>query len=87
MTNTVIDITAATRGLELRMGNTWFEQGDLWQAVDVFLRIIEAYPDSEESQTSQSRLMAISRSYEQEGLLRLSLSVLERLEQSMAASS
>jgi hypothetical protein len=83
--NNTIDINAATRGLLLRMGNTWFEQDELWQAVDVYLKIIEEYPDSEESETAQARLMTISRGYEQDGLLRLSLNILERIEQTMMA--
>lgn len=86
MNNPAIDINAATRGLALRMGNTLFEQGELWQAMDRYLRIIEDYPNSEESQTAQTQLMNISQSYEQEGLLRLSLTVLERLEQTMATT-
>lgn len=84
--DTAIDINAVARGLKLRMGNTWCELGDLWQAVDVFLKIIEEYPSTEESQIAQSKLMSISRRYEQEGSLRLSLAVLERLEQAMVAA-
>jgi len=80
--NTTINIDAATRGLLLRMGDAWFELGELCQAIDAYLKINEEYPDSEESETAQSRLMTISQRYEQEGLLRLSLDVLERLEQS-----
>jgi hypothetical protein len=83
-TNT-IDINAAARGLQLRMGNAWFEQNEIWQAVDVYLKIIEQYPDSEESEAAQARLMTISRGYEQNGLLRLSLNVLERIELIMTA--
>ena len=78
-----IDVNAATRGLLMRMGNAWFEQDDLRQAIDIYLKLIEEYPDSEESEAAQSKLMSISRNYEQEGLLRLSLAVLERLEQIM----
>lgn len=78
-----IDVNAATRGLLLRMGHAWFEQDDLRQAIDIYIKLIDEYPGSEESEAAQSRLMSISRNYEQEGLLRLSLAVLERLEQTM----
>jgi hypothetical protein len=40
---TTIDIDAATRGLLLRMGETWFELGKLFQAVDAYLKINEEY--------------------------------------------
>lgn len=85
-TRHTIDIDASTRRLQLQMGETWFERGKLFQAVDAYLKINEEYPDSAESEISQSRLMTISRGYEQEGLLRLSLAVLKRLQQTMRAT-
>ncbi len=81
MANTAIDANSATRGFLMRMGNAWFDQGELRQALDVYLKVIEEYPGSEESKTAQVALFTIARRYEQEGLLRLSLDVLERLEQ------
>lgn len=78
------DRNAVTRGFLLRMGNAWFEQGELRQAVDGYLKIIEQYPDSDESNAAQVALLTIAQRYEQDGLLRLSLDVLERLEQASA---
>ena len=49
--------------------------------VDVFLKIIGEYPDSDESNVAKSALLTISQRYEKDGQLRLSLDVLERLEQ------
>jgi tetratricopeptide (TPR) repeat protein len=86
MANTTSDISAATRGFLLRMGNAWFEQSELRQAVDVYLKIIEQYPDSEESKIAQVTLLTIAQRYEQDGLLRLSLDILERLEQTMTTT-
>lgn len=83
MVNTAIDMNAATRGFLLRMGDAWLEQSELRQAVDVYLKIIEQYPDSEESKTAQASLLTIAQRYEQDGLLRLSLDVLERIELTM----
>jgi hypothetical protein len=77
----VIDINAATLCLLMRMGNARFEQGELRQALDVYLKIIEEYPESEESKTAKTKSLSIAKRYEQEGTLRLSLDVLERLEQ------
>jgi hypothetical protein len=82
-----IDIDAATRGLLLRMGDDWLELGELFQAIDTYLKINEEYPGSEESEIAQSRLMTISRGYEKDGLLRLSLDVLERLEQTITTTA
>lgn len=79
--NITLDLNSAKRGLLLRMGNAWFEQGELRQAVDVYLQICEQYPDTEEGKIAQARLLTIAQRYELDGLLRLSLDVLERLEQ------
>ena len=81
MVNTTTDKNSSTRGFLLRMGNTWLEQGELRQAIDVFLKITEEYPDSDESNVAKSALLTISQRYEKDGQLRLSLDVLERLEQ------
>jgi hypothetical protein len=81
--SSVFDINAAKRGLLLRMSHRWFEQGELRQAVDSYLRLCDEYPDTEEEKIAQARLLIIAQRYEQEGLLRLSLNILERLEQTI----
>jgi hypothetical protein len=82
--NAIIDMNSAKRSLLLRMSNTRFEQGELRQAVDGYLNVVEQYPDSEESNAAQAQLLIIAQRYEQEGTLRLSLDVFERLEQILA---
>jgi outer membrane protein assembly factor BamD (BamD/ComL family) len=78
---TVTDINSSTRAFLLRMGNTWLEKNELRQAIDVFLKITEEYPESDECNIAKLALLKISQRYEKEGELRLSLDVLERLEQ------
>jgi outer membrane protein assembly factor BamD (BamD/ComL family) len=82
--NSIVDMNSAKRSLLLRMSNTRFEQGELRQAVDGYLNVIEQYPNSEESNAAQAQLLVIAQRYEQEGTLRLSLDVFERLEQILA---
>jgi uncharacterized protein YaaQ len=79
----ITDINVATLGLLMRMGNARFEQGELRQALDVYLKIIEEHPGSEESKIAKAKSLSIAKRYEQEGTLRLSLDVLERLEQAI----
>ena len=83
MANAAIDMSLATRGFLLRMGNAWFEQNELRQALDVYLKIIDEYPGSEESKMAQTILLTIAQRYEHDGFLRLSMDVLERLEQTI----
>jgi TolA-binding protein len=65
------------------MGNSWLEQGELRQAVDVYLQIYGQYPDTDEGKTAQAGLLKIAKRYEQKGLLRLSLDIIEQLEQTI----
>ncbi|MFI3222719.1 MAG: tetratricopeptide repeat protein [Methylococcaceae bacterium] len=80
-TITTTDINSSTRSFLLRMGNIWLDKNELRQAIDVFLKITEEYPDSDECNLAKLALLTISQRYEKEGELRLSLDVLERLEQ------
>lgn len=77
------DKNALTRGFLLRMADNWLQQGELRQAIEGYLKVVDQYPDSTESQTAQAALLTIAQRYEQDGMLRLSLDVLERLEQTI----
>ena len=68
----------------MRMGNAWFDKGEIRQALDVYLKFLDEYPGTEESITAQYVLLNIAQRYEHEGLFRLSLDILERLEQTQA---
>ncbi len=80
MVNTSTDNNTSTQGFLLRMGNAWLEQGELRQAIGVFLKVVEEYPGSDESNVAKSALLDIAQRYEKEGQLRLSLDILERLD-------
>lgn len=80
-----LDVNMTKRRLLLRMCNARFEQGELRQAIDGYLGIIADYPQSEESHVAQDQLLTIAQHYEQEGSLRLSLDVIEQLEQTVAS--
>lgn len=84
MANNPVDTNSATCGFLMRMGNAWFDKGELRQALDVYLKVIDEYPGTEESKTAHSVLLTIAQRYEHEGLFRLSLDVLERLEETQA---
>ena len=75
------DISAATRELMLRTGQDWYKQGDVHQAMDIYLRLVEEFPCTAEAESAQFSLLKIAQDYETEGDPRLSLDVLERLKQ------
>lgn len=74
-----VDISAATRELMLRMGQDWYQQGEVHQAMDIYLRVVEEYPGTAEAESAQFSLLKIAQYYETEDVPRLSLDVLERL--------
>ena len=80
MVNASTDNNTSTQGFLLRMGNAWLEQKEIRQAIGVFLKVVEEYPSSEESNLAKSALQSIALLYEKEGQLRLSLDILERLD-------
>jgi len=74
-----VDIDAATRELMLRTGQNWYQQGDIHQAMDIYLRIVEEYPGTAEAESAQFSLLKIAQDYETGDAPRLSMDVLERL--------
>lgn len=80
-TNESEKTNASVQRFLLRMGTALLTQNEYRQAIDVFLKIMDEYPNSVESNLAKESLLTVSQHYEKEGQLRLSLDVLERLEQ------
>ena len=67
----------------LRIGQLHLDINELRQATDIFIRIIEEYPNSEERKVAQDNLLCIAQRYEKEGSLRVALDLLEHIDQIM----
>jgi TolA-binding protein len=67
----------------LRIGKLHLDKNELRQATDIFTRIIEEYPSSEERKVAQDNLLCIAQRYEKEGSLRVALDLLEHIDQIM----
>lgn len=72
--------TDTLRASQLRIAQTWQAEGHVNQAIDLYARIITRHPESEEAGQARDRLLALAERFEREGLRRVSLGLLERLE-------
>jgi hypothetical protein len=57
MANIAIDTNSSTRNFLMRMVNAWFDKGEIRQALDAYLKVLEEYPGTEESITGSIRLI------------------------------
>jgi hypothetical protein len=70
----------------LRMAQSHMAKNALRLATDVYIRIIEEYPSSEERKVAQDGLLSIARHYEKEGRFRVALDLLEKIDKVVAKS-
>jgi hypothetical protein len=68
----------------LRMAQSHVAKNALRLATDVFIRIIEEYPSSEERKVAQDGVLSIAQHYEKEGQFRVALDLLEKIDKVVA---
>jgi TolA-binding protein len=79
----VTSFKSSTCQFMLRMAQSHLAKNELRLSTDVFIRVIEEYPRSEERQVAQDSLLNIARHYEKEGQFRVALDLLEKIDQVM----
>jgi TolA-binding protein len=80
----VTQLKSSTCQFMLRMGQSHMAKNALRLATDVFIRIIEEYPSSEERKVAQDGVLSIAQHYEKEGQFRVALDLLEKIDKVMA---
>lgn len=71
----------AARASQLRVGIKYEQQGKINDALATYLGIIARYPDSEERQVAEGRLLCLTRAFvEESGRIHPSILVYEHLE-------
>jgi Nif-specific regulatory protein len=81
---TLGDPDAAARDLMLRMARQRHTEGRLYLAADLYLRLAEEHPGTEESLVAKSKLLEIAGYHESKGNPRLAAGVLDRLRHALA---
>lgn len=79
-----IDIAGTQRASMLRMGQNWQKRGQLNQAIDAYLRIVQENPGTHEGEAAKIALLDIAGGFEQEGRYHLAISIYDRLNASVA---
>jgi hypothetical protein len=68
----------------LRMAQSHVAKNELRLASDVFIRVIEEYPDTKERKVAQDGMLSIAQHYETEGQFRVALDLLEKIDRIVA---
>ena len=71
---------AARRNM-LRMARTLRDEGNIYQAISTYKRLMEDYPTNEESRIAVQEISALGKYLEQNGLVYMAQSLYEWLEQ------
>ena len=68
----------------LRMAQSHVAKNELRLATDIFIRVIEDYPNSKERKVAQDGVLGIAQHYETEGKMRVALDLLEKIDQAVS---
>lgn len=71
---------AARRNM-LRMARTLRDEGKIYQAISTYKKLMEDYPNNEESRIAVQEISALGRYLEQHGMVYMAQSLYEWLEQ------
>lgn len=71
---------AARRNL-LRMARTLRDEGQVYQAISTYKKLMEAYPNNEESRIAVQEISDLGQYLEQQGMVYMAQSLYEWLEQ------
>lgn len=71
----------AARGNMLRMARTLRDEGNIYQAISTYKKLMEDYPNNEESLIAVQEISALGEYLEQNGMMYMAQSLYEWLEQ------
>lgn len=64
----------------LRMGREMQAQGHIYEAIDMYTKLLEDYPGTQASQAAANAMVDLAQYLEQNGMPRIALSVYQKLE-------
>lgn len=65
----------------LRMAGNMRDQGHVHEAIDMYMRLLEEYPDTQASRAAANALVDLAQYLEQQGMPHTALDVYQKLEQ------
>ena len=75
------DPSVRAQDMMLRMAANMREQGHVHEAIDMYMRLLEEYPDTQASRAASNALVDMAQYLEQHGMPHTALEVLQKLEQ------
>lgn len=79
-----LDNSGIARASMLRIAKSWHTLGSINQAVDVYNRLMERHPASEEAREAGKMLMDLAQTYEKQGRYHMAIAIYEKLERPYA---
>jgi len=70
---------ATLRALLLRRAELWQQDEKIHQARDMYFRLVENFPDSDEAHKAEERLLTMAQELEEEGKVYMAMSIYDRL--------
>jgi len=79
MSQPVADTAPSLLAHLLKMADGYLAQGALWQAMEIYLQIVDRHNETSEARLARERLLKIAERHEKNGKGHLARSIYERL--------
>jgi len=63
----------------LRRAQSWQEAGKMHQAMDMYFKLVENFPDTDEASKAGERLLGLAQELEEKGKVYMAMSIHDRL--------
>jgi len=70
---------ATALALLLKRAQSWQQDGNIHQARDMYFRLVENFPDTDEAHKAEERLLTMAQELEEEGKVYMAMSIYDRL--------
>ena len=70
---------ATALALLLRRAQSWQEAGKMHQAMDMYFKLVENFPDTDEASKAGERLLGLAQELEEKGKVYMAMGIHDRL--------
>ena len=63
----------------LKRAESWQEAGKMHQAMDMYFRLVENFPDTDEASKAEERLLSLAQELEEKGKVYMAMGIHDRL--------
>ena len=75
----MVEQKVTTVSAMLKRAESWQEDGKMHQAMDMYFKLVENFPDTDEASKARERLLGLAQEFEEKGKVYMAMGIHDRL--------